>query len=220
MILTLKDLRGWFEDLWNITVDANLAINNWRRLLVDKYEFDSESKSFGFFIHHTYQLRFIATIQLNKLLSSSCNEKRSFIHLFKQLIDSDYDQDFEELLRQNDSKNDDVFKTKNDIQRAVKFYKEQISNNKKIISKIVRARHNLYAHKAPNPNVPFISIDEIQGLIELSNEIYQKLSFGIFYSSPQITETHAWDVDPILFHMNESYKADRREIEKRKNSGT
>jgi len=216
MVLSLIELKEWFADLWNIIVDTNLSINNWRRLLKDKYEYDSKSKSFGFFKHHEYQLRFIATIQLNKLLSNSNNDKRSFVHLFKQLNESDYDQDFKDLLEKNASTKADIFKTKSDIQTVIEFYEEKIANNSKSINKIVRARHNLYAHKAPNPNVPEISIDELEKLLELANEIYQVLFFGIFYSSPQITETQEWDINPVLFHMNESYKDDRTEMDEKK----
>lgn len=212
-MLSFIELKNWFEDLWSITVDANLSINNWRRLLIDKYEYDSDSRSFGFFEHHTYQLRFIATIQLNKLLSDSSSDKRSLVHLLGKLKELDYDQDFKDLLEQNAVKHDELFKTKADIQKVVEFYEGKIANSSTTIKKIVIARHNLYAHKAPNPKVPLILFEELEELLELVNEIYQKLCFGIFFSSPQITKTQAWGIDPILFHMTESYKADRSKLE-------
>jgi hypothetical protein len=71
-----------------------------------KYENEDKIKSHGFFRHHYYQLWFIISIQLSKLLTTSKNQKYNFNKLFDRLEKEEHNDDILNLLAQN--KNQDI----------------------------------------------------------------------------------------------------------------
>jgi len=218
MEIQLSELKLWLKDIWNIIVDLNISTNNMMRLKEDRYEFEKDSKKWKFFQHHWYQLKFISIIQLWKLLSTSFNDKRSFRMLCKTLETSEYDEDFELLLAENLNKIETLFKSKDDLLNACQKIMSKIHDKESLIKKVKNARNKIYAHKDPEAIVEYISLAEIIELVDLVNESYNALSFGLFFESTMFKETETWSIDPVLFYMSEVYKLDKIEKDRKANA--
>lgn len=207
-MLTLEELKKWFEDIWNIIVDLHISINNYERLEIDKYEWEEQIKKHGFFQHHRYQLRFIMIIQLAKLLDKATNQKRNFHLLGNRLINDEYDSAIKKLLRSNSETGSSyLFRSRKEIKLGIEVLKSRLKEHDSLILKIKLARDKIYAHHDPNVNIELVTFNELKKLVLLSSEIFNYLSSGFFNRESIFNETSDWAVEFILKEVSENRKA-------------
>lgn len=216
-MLTLQTLKDWFEDIWNITVDLHISLNNAKRLAETKYEEEDHVKKHGFFQHHWYQLRFIMIIQLAKLLDDNSNQKRNFHKLCNCLSDLKYDDEIQKKLKENNIKAfSSVFKSRNDILVTVEIIRADLTNLKPLIDKVVAARDQIYAHKDPKAKVTLIKLNELEELINFCANVYNDIRGQLLDISTDFRFTGDWEIDYVLRGTSENLKEKLSRL-KRKN---
>jgi hypothetical protein len=197
--MTTEELNDWFEQTAKIITDLHICLNNANRLLDFKYENEDWIKKHGFFRHHYYQLWFIMSIQLAKLLSNSRNQKYNFNKLFNRLEQEELDDNIVQLIAQNRNKPfTAVFRDKDEMLSKIKYYRHEIKNNEETIKKFVTSRNTLYAHRDPNATLQGLTITDAERLIALCKDIYNCFRGGIFDVYFEFTRTHDWSIDFIL----------------------
>jgi hypothetical protein len=210
-----KHIDSFLQDQWNIILDLSISTNNSLRLEEDRYEYEADIKKHGFYLHHWYQLRFIAIIQLAKLFSNKKTEKRSFFKLCSMLEGGDYSKEFERLLANNAKKSTQCAKSKDEILPIISEIKRTLNENNASIRKIIDARDQIYAHHDPNPKAEYITTEEISHLTKIAINLHNTFEFKLFYRSTMFAETDSWTIDYVLFYMNEMKKKDKEEHQAR-----
>src|SRR5688500_18450299 len=124
--MTTEELQDWFKQTAKIITDLHICLNNVNRLFDLKYENEDKIKKHGFFRHHYYQLWFIISIQLSKLLTNSKNQKYNFNRLFDRLEKEELDDNILQLIAQNKHKHfTAVFKDKNQLIEKIEFFRKK-----------------------------------------------------------------------------------------------
>jgi hypothetical protein len=197
--MTTEELQDWFEQTAKIITDLHICLNNANRLFELKYENEDKIKNHGFFRHHYYQLWFIMSIQLSKLLTNSKNQKYNFNKLFDRLEREELDANILNLLAQNKNKRfTAVFKDKNQMIEKIDFFRKEIKNNETTIAKFKASRDTLYAHRDKDAKPQNLTLKDAEHLIYLCRDIYNCFRGGIFDVNFEFTRTYDWSIDYIL----------------------
>jgi hypothetical protein len=211
-MLTRVELLEWFSDLDKIIFDTNISINNIQRIIQPVSEIEKKILSIGFFDQFYHQSRFVIIVQLCKVFDNNKSQKRNFYKLFNRLCSEMYDQEIEFLLTTNGS-GQQFSSTKADIKNTIDSFKLELKTHKKLLKKVIDCRNWLYAHSDPNCKVPYVTNDELDKLVKLSNKIYNELYYRFFVSRKLFEHTSDWKIDEILAALS---KFKQEEIEKHK----
>lgn len=197
--MTISELEYWLETISKIIFDIKITISNAERLLENKYSHEENIKNHGFFKHHYYQLWFIMTIQLCKLLSTSRNQKFNLNLLFDNLEIESLHLEINNLLLENKKKLFvKVFREISDLEKAVSILRNKLDSYEDIISKLNKSRNKLYAHRDKDVKPENITLDEMKKLLEFCIDSYNTIRGGIFDISINFNNTSSWNIDYIL----------------------
>lgn len=197
--MTTEELNDWFEQTAKIIIDLHICLNNANRLFDSKYENEDWVKNHGFFRHHYYQLWFIISIQLTKLLSNNKNQKYNFNKLLNRLELEKLDENILHLIDQNKNKPFSAsFTDKKEMINKIQFYRKQIKENEATIKKFIVSRDTLYAHSDRNATLQGLTLPDAERLISLCKDIYNCFRGGIFDVYFEFTRTHDWTIDFVL----------------------
>lgn len=195
-----SEIKDWLEDMWNILVDLNISIKNAKRLIEVKYENEEKVKDHGFIRHHWYQLQFILVIQLSKLIASNKNtHKRNIFFLCEKLEATVLNDNF--FIELKEFQPIGCFEPNSpeiSIRKLVVEIKDNLYQNNERINKIVNARNQTYAHNDPIPGKKVPSMNDLEIIVQLCNDIYNRLSSEFFKSTTGFEYTSDWDIDYIL----------------------
>ena len=194
IILTLKDLEKWLNDLKNIILNINISINNINRMRLPKDEYEESILNYVFFSHFYMLSIFSVIIQLCKIFDNNRHQKRNFYELFNRLNNDKYDDELDELLMQNAASNGLSY-SKTDINFQIDRLIKELAVNNDLINRISKLRNKCYAHTDPIANIPNVSFAELELLKNLSSNIYNSLSFMILNSTFGFDFTSDWAVD-------------------------
>jgi len=215
-MLTLSELKEWFDDISSILIDMNIALHNLEELLNFSDDFQIQKvKSIGFFAHHKFQLHFILVIQLAKLFSNSKQQKRRIINLLTKLKTLEYDSELIEQFETNKQvqtfwiNNEEVpkvFKNKDSILTEIELFISRLNSSSTIIKKIEDARNKVYAHTDPGKEqpIPFVAISELNEMVTLANDFYN-IFHGRLFDVDTDFSTPDWNVKYILKKIVKSY---------------
>ncbi|MCH8902672.1 MAG: hypothetical protein IIA45_01985 [Bacteroidetes bacterium] len=206
--MKLIELESWFEDLRNLIIDLNISINNAKYLLTDGTETEENIKKHGFFQHHSFQLRFIIVIQLDKIFDNNSNQKRNIHKLFNKLKNEDYDHELTKKLKNNIGEYNPILSKEDLIERIQKLEKE-IEVHTELIDRVKNARNKLYAHSDPEGTVQSLEWPNLENLVNLSAKIYNEIYGGLNSSQMLFEETRDWDVENIVKQLA-SYRDNKR----------
>lgn len=197
--MTSDELKDWFEQTAKIITELHICLSNANRLFELKYENEEWVKNHGYFRHYYYQLWFIMSIQLTKLLSDNKNQKYNFNKLLNKLENEKLDKSILKLLTQNKEKPfNAVFCDKQELINKIQHFRHAIKDNKSIIEKFVTSRDTLYAHRDPNATLQGLSLPDAEQVITLCKDIYNCFRGGIFDIYSDFTRTHDWSIDFVL----------------------
>lgn len=197
--MTNNELKDWFEQTAKIITDIQISLNNANRLFEKKYENEDWIKNHGFFRHHFYQLWFILSIQLSKLLSSSRNQRYNFNKLLDRLENEEFDEDLTNLIETNKNISfSAVFRSKDEMFEKIKLFRNEIEENKETIDKFVTLRDTLYAHRDPEAKPQDIILSDADRLSDLVKRLYNCFRGGFYDIHFWFDRTVDWDIDFIL----------------------
>ena len=200
--MKLVELEEWFKDLWEITVDLNICINNGIRITKNEYENEDKLKQSGFFYHTQFQQAFIIAIQLCKILDENRNQKRNVHKLFKDLETETHD---EYLTAKLDGSLKNQKTLKDELFVEIKAIQEAIKAKQSLIDQVVDVRDKAYAHYDPTRKAFGPSLLQYQELVDLCSLVYNKLNSKLFGSTTVFKHTVDWDIDPILRRASKAY---------------
>ncbi|AUD01844.1 AbiU2 domain-containing protein [Spirosoma pollinicola] len=215
-MLELQEIKAFLEDQSNLIIDLNISAKNMNRLFIDKYEFEGKIKEHGFFQHHIYQLKFISVIQLSKLFSPKKNEKRSFHRLCNKLETSEYGASLKELFESNQDKLTEEVKGKSEVVGLVVEVRSLLSSHNELINRVIALRDQVYAHIDKKSKTQYITMDEIEILVELANKVYNLIRLRIFFWQTRFEHIEDWSIDYVLLSMSENKKRDIEKIRLKK----
>ena len=208
-MLTISDLRNWFDDLWKIIFDINVSISNIKRMAFPIDAIEEKVLSQGFFAHFYRQSRFTIIVQLCKLLSYSDNQKRSIYKLLNRLSEEKFQSELTKKLLEIHPEYS--LKTlQNGIRTVSQQVFDEIQEHNDLISKIVVLRDKYYAHSDPDVTLPNVTNEELEKLVNLSISVYNRLYGLIFDSTFIFTHNNEWKVDYPLHIL---YEAKKKQIE-------
>lgn len=197
--MTIEELKDWFAQTAKIITDLHICLDNAKRLFDNKYENEDWIKDHGFFRHHYYQLWFIISIQLCKLLSKSKNQKYNFNKLLNRLELEELDGEIFQLLAHSyDKEFTCVFRSREEMLNRISFYKQEVKRNEVVIEKFISSRDTLYAHRDPNAKLQGLTLQDADQLIGLCEEIYNCFRGGIFDKHFDFSHTGDWSIDFVL----------------------
>jgi hypothetical protein len=197
--MTLDELTSWFSQIDKIIFDLNISVNNARRLFENKYQDEDHIKNHGFFRHHYYQLWFILSVQLSKLVSESKNQKFNLFKLLKRLESEKLDQEILDRFEVNkDLSYGHHFKTHQDLLDEIIRLKNKLDSQSETIKKVTTSRDTLYAHRDKDALPQNVTLDDVALLIDLCVEVFNSLRGGIFDIHTDMTRTTDWSIDYVL----------------------
>ncbi|WP_417875979.1 hypothetical protein [Winogradskyella sediminis] len=199
--MKLTELNIWLEDLRNLIIDLNISLNNAKYLIKEKgTPTEQKIKEHGFFKHHIYQLKFIMIIQLCKIFDNNSNQKINVHKLFNRLRNEGYDKELtEKLISNSDSYNG--IKDKKEMIAVVNSLQDKILLKNEFIESLVFLRNKVYAHKDKTDSYASLKWTDLEELIKLSSEIYNKIYGGIYNSHMYFEWTGDWNVKDIIQNL-------------------
>lgn len=203
------ELESWFDKLFQLIVDCCICSMNLQRLTKKGHEVEEKVKRHGFFQQHYFQLRFILSIQLDKLFSSGDGQKYSFHKLFNRLENEKYDQALNEVLSINQKNNfSNTFKCKSDVINGVKSLKQTIEQHDTTIAKVHSLRDKIYADSdSIEPDqLEIVTTQDFRNLTDLAADTCNSLTSAIFGSTTMFDHTDDWDIGFVLKRMVEDKK--------------
>ena len=215
-MLDVSQLQSFLDDQHNLIVDLNISVKNLSRITFDTYDFESQIKEHGFFVHHVYQLKFILAVQLSKLFNSKGSEERSFHKLCNKLETSEYGADLILLIDSNKNKLTEEVKSKADILLLVNEIRSLLNAQLELVIRVVSLRDQVYAHIDNNPKTQSVSLDEVKILVELANKIHNLIRFRLFFTQTMFNHVNDWSIDYVLWYMSKLRKKDLEELEMKK----
>lgn len=196
--MTTEDLKDWFCQVAKIITDLDISLNNANRLFENRYENEDWIKKHGFFQHHYYQLWFIISIQLDKLLNNHPNQHYNFHRLFKRLETEEFDEHLSSFMDQAKRTSDaTVFIDKDQLFLWIDHFKKELYKKHDIIEKFKTARKKLYAHSDKEAKRQDLKLEEAEELILLCKKIYNCLR-GSLTEHEFYFEISDWDIDFVL----------------------
>jgi hypothetical protein len=209
--MTSKELKESLGQTSKIVVDLHISLNNANRLFENKYENEDEVKKHGFFKHHYYQLWFILSIQLSKLLSNSRTQKFNFNKLLSRLETEDLDKEILTCFELNQSKPFvKVYKSKTEMCSDIQRLKEEILEHYQTIEKVLKSRDTLYAHRDPNSKPQELKLEDVEELVAVCCDIYNSLNGGIYDTFTNFKRTIDWNIDYVLKECSHSRALKKR----------
>ena len=193
-MLTNEDLLNWFYDLKKIIFDTKISIDNIKRITHPTNDLEKHVLKHGFFHYVYFQSRFTIVVQLCKIFDENDNQKRNFFKLFNKLSFDKYDESIIEILKMNEVSNH-LFAKRKDITNEINLLTKEIEIQKEIIDKIVFLRDKVYAHSDPDSNLPDVSNQELEVLIDLAIKIYNNLFYKFYTGTLMFEHTTDWKVD-------------------------
>jgi hypothetical protein len=174
MAITLTELKEWSNDLYPILVDINVSAKN-SNILHHENSKNFKEKHTDLFWELFHQQLFIVIVQLDKIFSNSCQQRRNFKKLCNRYQNEVFDYDIEKKLSNNSRIGRHVFQSRSDVLKAVDEIISKLDSIAIVISKINTLRDKVYAHTDPNSISPLLNLDEIFSLVILANEIFNSL---------------------------------------------
>jgi hypothetical protein len=209
-MISLAEIDTWLDDLWKITLDINISINNAKRISIVQYKNEEKIKRSGFFQHIYFQQKFILAIQLCKILDDKNNQKRNINKLIKRLESDNYDVDLTEKIHSNPNiKNNN----KEKFLAELKDIKERIKGKETLIRKISKVRDENYAHFDPNRQNTGPTLLEYQEASEFASDIYNMLNFQVNGSKTLFNHTEPWSIDHVIKILTENYNTWQKKFE-------
>jgi hypothetical protein len=197
--MTTEELKDWFEQTAKIITDLYISLNNANRLFNNKYENEDWIKNHGFFRHHYYQLWFIITIQLNKLLVDNRHQKYNFHKLFRRLEKEELDPNLLQLIEQNkDKRFSAFFMNRAQMHEKILHFRNEIKNYNSVIEKFKTSRDTLYAHRDKGAKPQDLTLENAEKLITLCKDIYNCFRGGLFDVNFEFSRTYDWSIDFII----------------------
>jgi hypothetical protein len=196
-MLTLDEIRLWFEDLSKIIFDINVSIQNIKRISSPRDEYEKKILSHGYFTHVYRQSRFTIIVQLCKIFAEKNNQKRNLYKLFNRLKTDKYDEKMEENLDYHRG-SARLLSSREDIQKEISLLEKKIENHDNIIEKIVTLRNRFYAHSDPGMELPQVTNSELELLVKLAIEIFNNLAGKLLDSHFKFDHNSDWKIDYII----------------------
>lgn len=204
LILTNLKLIDWLDILSRIILDVNISLNNADRLFENKYPNEESIVSHGFFKHHYYQLWFICTIQLSKLVTAKKNQKYNLHFLLNELMKEKLDAQLLDLIARNKSLPfQSPYKSLKDFEESIAEYKKKLKRHSVIIKKITRSRNQLYAHRDKGAKPEELNLDQVRDLLNTCIEIYNGIRGGFYNVSVDFSYTEDWSIDHVIKKCSE-----------------
>ena len=189
-MLSLKQLKTWFQDTENILKEISMASLNLKRIArpADKKETGTIQDEFVPWFHE--QLVFILVVQLCKLYISSDTERRNFRKLFNRLRYDVYDESLKKCLRKNRGKAG-LLAYKAEIKEFLKPWSDKLDEREELIHRMKTLRDRVYVHSDPSGSLPSIHPEELLEMTNLAMDIYSGLKSALFDESfPHPDEVH------------------------------
>jgi len=197
--MTKQELEDWFKQTAKIIGDLHISLNNAKRLYEDKYENEEWIKNHGFFRHHLYQLWFIMSVQIPKLLQKDKHQKYNFILLLERLEKEELDENIiGGFGKSKNPFNTSLFQDREDMLAKIKQLQTEIKSHKKIINRFIVSRNTLYAHRDHNAKTQDLNLEDAENLVKLCKKIYNSLRGGFFDIYFHFDRTTDWNIDFIL----------------------
>ncbi len=190
------ELKEWADDILPVLIDTNITITNLRIIRIENKN-DLHIIKHGFFQNMWFQQRFILMVQLAKIFSETKNQKRNFHKLCDRLESEPLDNEINRLLDENKLKFTEVFRTREDIIDAVKYFRNNFQKLKSSIDNLTTLRDKVFAHSDHTINKPKMSHDELEELNLLASEMYNTL-FGKIFDRHFHFRTEDWDLRYII----------------------
>lgn len=203
-MIKLSELKEWQDALWKLIVDLNICINNAKRLTDPLDDTESNVLEHGFFQLHFYQLKFIAVIQLCKVISERGTQKLNILKLMNRLDNQAYDNQLKSLLTSNSkSKRNNYFKSREDIIQFTSDQRKKLEDLSDITGRTEKLRDELYAHADPSKEPLDVSFAELNKLLIFCNDFHNELNSGIFGSETLFDLTDPWSIGDIVGSVSE-----------------
>ncbi|NBA86070.1 hypothetical protein GVN16_09875 [Emticicia sp. CRIBPO] len=196
----LKDFSIWEKEVWNILLDIKLAEANLVRLNENSEDLPTDQSISDFFDYFRYQQNFIIVIQLSKLLTDNVNQKVSF-HKVILKLKNNLTSETKEKIRMNYQA-----VSGNDFRDLLTEIEGELTQKRQLIHKLKELRDRQYAHK-DLIDLPQMTLDEIQHLIEFAAVIYRSLSVAVLSGWSDIIRDDLWDINPILKRLKNASRA-------------
>ena len=205
--MTSKELEEWLNDWYNLISEISICFENAQRLTKNKYlEEEEEIKKFGFFQYYWHQTKFIQIVNITKILGRGDSHKRSVHKLMNRLTNDKNEPKLIQCLLDR-SGNSDARSALSDLSKTVD---NLVSTHEQTITKIIKARDKIYAHKDHVKSVPNVTIEEFQQIRELLAKLYNSISLKLASHEAQLENIPGYEVDWILKNLSE-YRQLRRE---------
>jgi hypothetical protein len=197
--MTSIELTVWLETISKIIFDIKISLTNAERLFEVKYDNEENIKNHGFFRHNYYQLWFIMTIQICKLLTKSKNQKFNFHLLFDRLLSEPIDTELSDLIIENSRKPFvRVFRSTLEFKNAITILKQQLKLHEQVILKLKTSRDTLYAHRDHNAKPQNVTLDDVNSLLNFCIETHNTIRGGFYDASVNYNHTSSWNIDYVL----------------------
>jgi hypothetical protein len=197
--MSSEELKDWFEQTAKIITDLQICLNNANRLFDTKYNNEDWVKNHGFFRHHYYQLWFIISIQLSKLLSASRNQRYNFNKLLDRLENEKLDEQLRDLIEAKKTiPSSAVFRSKKEMFDKIKTFRREIKDNEETIKRFVTSRDTIYAHRDPEAKPQNVTLSDAERLIDIVKRLYNCFRGGFYDVYFEFGRTVDWDIDFVL----------------------
>lgn len=198
--ISLIDIKNWIKDVRNILIGLNICINNGTHLVNEKYPINIRYS--GFLNQYLKQQKFIASIELSKLLSSKKGDKRSFKKLFNKLKNLNYDDELNSWLG-NDSILGPEVKSKKEIIFLIENLEQKIERQQTLITKVINIRDTFYAHQDEIIDEIILTMHELSILTQLSSDIFNEINSKLFRTTTLVDLVSDWSIENILILMKD-----------------
>lgn len=195
--MTLEEIESYREKVLQIMFDVQVTIYNAKIIGNTSTEDEDWVKDHPFFRHYFSQMKFIAVIQLAKLLSQSDNQKLNFQKFLKRL----HSEKLPEIKSASGKEviEDKIeFYSKYQLMKLEENINSAIERHKSDIKKLTEARDKVFAHSDPNFKEGFISWPAIESLSELVHFIYNKISGEFTNTEFMFPNKRTWSPEWVI----------------------
>jgi len=208
--MTHDKLEEWLNTVSKIIFDVKIGLDNADRLFAKKYPDEEKALRHGFFSHHYYQLWFICTVQLSKLVTPTKSQSYNLHFLINELKTGQIDNYLQALIERNKNK----LLTKNyrnldDILIAMKEYKGELKKHADTIKKISNSRNKLYAHREQNAKPENLTLEQVRELLNVCIKIYNGIRGGFYDISVDFSHTTDWSIDWVIKKCAQKHQSQR-----------
>jgi hypothetical protein len=143
-------------------------------------------------------------IQLSKLFTDKGTQKRNFYELCRKFQDNTLDKEILSLLELNKSKHY-FHKNREDILVTVQAVLDKLQLEKDLIELLSTLRNKVFAHTDPNGPEYLLTIEQLETLKNLANEIYD-LIFGKLWEPFYPNITSKFDFHKMIDLFNSRFE--------------